>query len=458
MPRIDGRFYLLLAMLCGLLSLGGCSGAMTDVTGAKVAGAVYRAPPLDPTRTSSQNEGWQYDVIAPKLPFDADLTLREAINRALRYSPALQAASLEVEAKLGVAAQAAVRPNPVLSLDVENFGGTGDLGGLNSAEGTLALSQLVELGGKRYRRLAVANLDRAVSVWDFEAARLRVIRETAEAFIDALAIQEAIARSTEANRIARELERDVQARVDAGQANPIEIQRTRPMVANTLVRLESERARLEPTKRRLASMWGQSRPDFARVSGNFSRTTRVRSIDAVLGELESNPDVARWSDEIARRDAVVELELAKSVPDITLGAGVRRLNDTNDTALVASASLPLPIFDRNSGNIAAAEARLSKAEYERSSSLATLRVMVLSAYEDLASSAAEVRALADDVVPPARSAYRAVQTSFKAGASQLLDVLDARRVLFEAELNLIRAQANFEKAKARIEGLTGRKI
>lgn len=453
---VDIRLYALL-LLSGLLSLGGCANTLTDVSSARVAGAIYRTS-TEPMDRSRRHPDSQEPVLTPKLRYEAELTLGEAIKRALHYSPALQAASLEVEAKLGEAAQSAVRPNPEIALDAENFGGTGDLGGLKSAEGTLALSQLVELGGKRYRRLAVADLDRAVSVWDFEAARLRIIRETAEAFIDVLAIQEAIARSTEANRIARELERDVQARVDAGQANPIEIQRTRPMVANTLVRLEAERARLEPTKRRLASTWGQSRPDFARVSGRFSRSTRVRSIDVILKELESNPDVARWSDEIARRDAVVELEIAKSVPDVTFAAGIRRLNDTDDTALVASASMPLPIFDRNSGNIAAAEARLSKAEYERTSSLATLRSMVLSAYEDLASSAAEVRALANGVVPPARSAYRGVQASFKEGASQLLDVLDARRVLFEAELNLIRAQANFEKAKARIEGLIGRKI
>ena len=444
-------------MLCGVIALGGCSSGEGALRGPQVAGATYRSAD-EQIHVAAASHQWPAAVLEPKLPYDRALTLREAMDRALRFSPSLQAASFEVEAKLGEVAQAAVRPNPELIADVENFGGTGDLGGLNSAEGTLALSQLVELGGKRFKRLAVADLDRAVSVWDFEAARLRTIRETAEAFIDVLAIQEAIERSREANRLARELERDVQARVDAGQANPIEIQRTRPMVANTLVTLEAERAKLEATKRRLASMWGQSRPDFARVAGEFSKSTRVRSIDSILQQLDENPEVARWSDEIARRNAVVGLEIAKSIPDVTLGAGIRRLNDTDDTALVASASLSLPIFDRNSGNIAAAEARLSKAEYERRSSLASLRGAVLSAYADLSGSAAEVRALAEDVVPPARLAYQSLQASFKAGASQLLDVLDARRVLFEAQLNLIRAQANFEKAKVRIEGLIGQRI
>ncbi|CFX23616.1 putative Cobalt-zinc-cadmium resistance protein CzcC [Candidatus Filomicrobium marinum] len=439
-------------LVCAALSsVAGCSKPeIKSNTTAQVAGAVYHAPPPREVLVAPHP--------ASTPPYDDVLTLKEAIHRALRFSPALQSASLEIEAKLGEAAQAAVRPNPELALDLENFGGTGDVRGFQSAESTLSLSQLVELGDKRFKRLAVADLDRAVAVWEFEGARLQVIRETAEAFIDVLAIQETIEQTNEANRIAKELERDVKARVDAGEASPVEIQRTRPIVANTLVRLKAERARLDPTKRRLASMWGQSRADFGRVTGRFSDVDQFVSLDTLLSDLERNPEVARWSDEVARRNAIVELEVAKSIPDLTLGAGVRRLGESENTAIVASASVPLPIFDRNAGNIAAAESRLLKADYERSTSLEALRRAVLSAYADLTSAAAEVRTLSKDVVPPAREAYRAVQSSFKAGASQLLEVLDARRVLFEAELSLIRAQADFEKAKVRIEGLVGRKI
>ncbi len=438
-----------------LLVLTGCAVQEVDVSGAKVAGVTYRA---DDEAGEPAVEAWPVAVAEPQLSFDRSLTLREAIHRALRYSPSLQAAALEVEAKHGEAVQAAVRPNPQASLELENFGGTGNFDGFASAEETLAISQLIELGGKRYKRLAVAELDRDVSAWDYEARRLQVTRETAEAFIDVLATQQAITRSKEANRIARELERDVKARVDAGSVSPIEIQRTRPIVANTLVRLQAEQARLEPAKRRLASMWGASMLDFGRVAGRFSIRTELPPVDQILSDLAGNPQIARWSDEIARRGAFVALQFAKAVPDVTLGAGVRRLNDTDDTAIVASASVALPLFDRNAGNIQAAESRLAKADFERGATAASLRSVILQTYGDLAAAAAEVRALSGSVVPPARAAYRAVQTSYQAGESNLLAVLDARRVLFDAQLNLIDAQAKFEKAKVRIEGLIGRKI
>ncbi len=449
------KLYLLCPGSVILLGLTGCAIQQPGVDGPRVAGATYRAQ----AETIEHDVGtWSAHVVEPPISFDRSLTLGEALVRALRYSPALQASAYEIEAKQGEALQASFRPNPVASLELENFGGTGSLGGFAEAEETLAISQLIELGGKRIKRLTVAQLDRDVSAWDYEALRLQVTRETAEAFIDVLATQEAIAKSKEANRIARDLERDVKARVEAGSANPIEIQRTRPIVANTLVRLQADQARLVPAKRRLASMWGASTMDFGRVAGRFSTRTSLPSVDSILADLANNPNIARWGEEIARRDAFVALQYAKAIPDVTLGAGVRRLNSTDDTAIVASATVPIPIFDRNSGNISAAQSRLEKAEFERGATAASLRSMILETYADLAAAAAQVRALSGSVVPPARSAYRAVQASYQAGESDLLAVLDARRVLFDAQLNLIDAQAKFAKAKVRIEGLIGRKI
>lgn len=85
-------------------------------------------------------------------------------------------------------------------------------------------------------------------------------------------------------------------------------------------------------------------------------------MEALKTFLNSNPTLARWSDEVGRRAAQVDLEHAKSIPDLRVGAGVRQFNENDLTAIVASVAIPLPIFDRNDGNIAAAESRLAKAE------------------------------------------------------------------------------------------------
>jgi len=87
-----------------------------------------------------------------------ELTLRQALAAALVNNPQLIAFAWENRAREADALQAGLGPNPELELEIENFGGSGEVAGFQGAETTLALSQLVELGDKRRKRLAVAEL------------------------------------------------------------------------------------------------------------------------------------------------------------------------------------------------------------------------------------------------------------------------------------------------------------
>jgi cobalt-zinc-cadmium efflux system outer membrane protein len=95
-----------------------------------------------------------------------DLTLRDALAAALRDSPALAADAAEVRAREAEMLQAGRRPNPELGVELENLAGSGPFSGLDGLETTLALSQAIELGGKRGRRVEAARLDRDVAAWD----------------------------------------------------------------------------------------------------------------------------------------------------------------------------------------------------------------------------------------------------------------------------------------------------
>lgn len=81
--------------------------------------------------------------------------------------------------------QAGLRPNPELAGEVQNVG-------QDEQQATLELSQLIELGGKRLKRIRAAELEVGVAAWDYEAARLRVASNTAQAFVDVLACQSRI--------------------------------------------------------------------------------------------------------------------------------------------------------------------------------------------------------------------------------------------------------------------------
>src|SRR5437660_1513548 len=112
----------------------------------------------------------------------AVLTLPQALALALLQNPELRAFAWEVRVAEARTLQAGLRPNPELGLDIENVAGTGAFQGGRSAETTLRLSQVIELGGKRARRLRVAALERDLAAWDYETKRVEVLTAVAQAF------------------------------------------------------------------------------------------------------------------------------------------------------------------------------------------------------------------------------------------------------------------------------------
>lgn len=379
------------------------------------------------------------------------LTLGEAVQKTIRYSPTLHAASFEVEAKAGEAFQAGLRPNPELFGSVQNIGESGQ-------EATLELSQLIELGGKRLKRLRAARLDISVAEWDYEAARLRVITNTVQIFADVLASQSRIKVLTELTEVAQKLQSAVGQRIEAGAAHAVEKPRSEIELARAQAELDAERALLNVAKRRLANNWGSPNADFGFVEGELSLTIHFPSPEQLMIYLDANPDVARWAEEMTRRRAVYDLARATRIPNIRLGAGVRNIEDLDETGAVVSLSVPLPFFDRNQGNIAAAQARVLQGEREGYSAKIEVQGEFLEAYARLVAAAEKLKGLEKQVLPTAREVYSGTMELYTVGKFDLLSVLDAQRTLFTTRLEIINARAEFYKAKVQIEALIGRAL
>ena len=386
------------------------------------------------------------------------LSLSSAIQRALDYNPSLKAAFIEIEARHGEEAQSAVKPNPELLATIENFGGTKDRAGFKSAEETLEISQSIELGDKRLARLTLAHQEAAVAAWDYEAARTQIITNAAQSFVAVLAAQRRIDVLRSAVTVAEKTQSSVRARVDAGKVSPIELDRTKLATARAVSAVKSEQAKLEAARQKLSGFWGVETVDFKSVQGRLATSTTVPTASRLKAYLENDPSVARWSDELGKRSAQLNLERSKSVPDLKVGGGVRRYEDTDATAFVASVSMPLQVFDRNTGNIAAAERRIAKAEFEAGAARSEASSVLFEALGQLSVAATQVRSLEREVVPAAVRAFDATQIGYAEGKFDILNVLDTQRSVFDARLDLVNAQAEYEKAKVQIEALIGRSL
>lgn len=386
------------------------------------------------------------------------ITLRDALALALRQSPELASFAWEARARGSLVIQAGRPPNPVADVLFEDLGASArDFNGdrIGRPQATVQLSQLIELGGKRSARQALAGLDRDLAEWDFEAARIDVLTRVTSAFLEVLTSQRAVALTAQTRALVEQLDQTVRSRVEAGVVSPID--QTKAGVALALSRIEEQRARraLSADRTALAALWGHESAAFESAEGDLMSLPPLPAFDALEPHVTQHPGVARWVTEIARRDAVQSLERARGVPDITVSAGYRRFIAAAGNAFVVGASIPLPLLDRNRDAMRAAAERVAQArEGDRAARFGAIATLA-AAYRELAGAHDEAAALAANVLPGARSAFAAVEEGYRLGRFGYLDVLDAQRTLVAAELQHSRAVAVFHRSAAQVERLIG---
>ncbi|MDQ3624767.1 MAG: TolC family protein, partial [Verrucomicrobiota bacterium] len=149
------------------------------------------------------------------------------------------------------------------------------------------------------------------------------------------------------------------------------------------------------------------------------------------------------------------LQQAQAVPDITAFAGPRVLgNAENVSTGVLGFSIPLPLFNRNQGNIAEARALLSKTNPEERAAEARAFGELSVAYQMLLRASEEVVILTESVLPGATQSVELLTAGYEAGRFSQLEILDARRTLTDARNQHLRSLADYHKALAQVEALT----
>lgn len=392
----------------------------------------------------------------PPRPEETDrrLTLQVALTRALEESPERASRSWELRGRDARALQAGRPPNPILRAETEDFAGSGTLSGFGASETTLAVSQKLETAGKRGKRRRAAELGADAAAWEVEETRLRIVERVTSAFAGVLAAQQAVSVTTEQVRIAESSQQATRRLVDAGAAPPVEV--TRDRVAVATARIDRVRAvrQLEAARVELARTWGRATADFAEVAGAVGPVVPPPPLEDLRALLARNPALAAWDQEVARREALVELEDARRIPDVTAAAGVRWLAQPDDAALVAGFSIPIPIFDRNQGARTAARADLRRAQSERRIEEAALGTELERAYQELAARHEEIAELREAVLPAARDAFEGVRDGYRRGLFRNTDVLEAQRTLVALRLREIDAVRAYHVARAALERLT----
>lgn len=378
----------------------------------------------------------------------APLVLQQAIRLALENNPSLAAARREVGATEGQLLQGSLRPNPEFTVQADDASKV-------SRSSTIELGLPIETGGKRDARIRAAGLGREVAQADLGSTELRVRSAVIAAFFDVLAAQELRTNAEDSVKIAQRATDIAAKRVAAGKVSPVEETRARVAEAGARVVLTQADSELRNARRRLASLWGNASPAFTEASGDVEQLPPLPSEDEVAQRLLNSPQLLRAQRELERRKSLVSLEQSRAVPDVTVAVGLKRSIEVPGEQALVALKVPLPVFNRNQGNLQEALQREEKAAAELQAARVSLSATAKQALENVSARRQEAELLWAEVLPGARSAFDAATIGFENGKFSFLEVLDAQRTLIAAKSQYLNALANFHRSRAELESLVG---
>jgi len=350
------------------------------------------------------------------------ITIEEALAKALTENPEFAAAQWNTGIAEGARTQAGLIPNPVLSWGAEDTRS-------ESRITSIQVTQPIELGGKRGARIDVSERYQDAVAIELERKKNTLRAEVIQAFYSALRAQEGLQLSTRSLDLANRGLQVAEGRVKAGKASPIEIARAQVQLSE--IQLELNRARLNRSNayKKLALMTGSTTPNFEFVEGDLERLPYLPAQAEMLARIQETADIRLASMQIQRAESSLELEKSQRIPDINVSVGSQYDEALGERVNLLGLSMPIPLFNRNQGNVLGAARGADQARDLRNATELRLRAEAQQAFEQWESARSEVDSISSTLLPTAQHAVEGAVRGFEMGKFAFIDVLDAQRTL-----------------------------
>jgi cobalt-zinc-cadmium efflux system outer membrane protein len=382
------------------------------------------------------------------------IDLPRAIRQTLAKNPELSAYPFQLNRAEALKLQAGLRPVPTVGLEVENVFGTGAFSDTDAAETTLSLSQVIELGDKRNKRINLADARIREQELEYELARLDVLAETGRRYYHTLRLQ--ALRSWAEQRVVLEQQAlaVVEQRAVAGAVGQADASKISLRQARSVALREQLDGELTLARRRLAAMWlGQV--DFSQALGDLQRVPGLPDPSTVIQALQQAPKSALHLALQRLADSRVAMAQANGSNDVELGMGVRRFELVGDEAFTFSISMPLSFSNPNRGRIAAARAQRQQTLAQVQSERQLLELSLLEIQQKLQNLHRQIERISDDLLPRAQMLLRDTEAGYRQGRYSVLQWVDAQAELFSIERELIETRVGIFMHTLELERITG---
>ncbi len=341
-------------------------------------------------------------------------------------------------------------PNPVLSYQREETAT-----GAGTTEQYGWVSQTFDVAGRRSARGHGA--DRRVRAAEADGHWLRLLRraEIRQRFYATLLEQRRVAALEQWVEQGGRVAAIVTKRKQAGEASGYDAMRIEREQAISRARLATEQATLTRERQALAGLLGSA--GGWSVSGELLPEEPIPALEALLERIDERPDVRALGE--AAQAAEIDGRAAARwwLPDVTVGVGIKSVEDTNDrfSGLFLSASIPLPVLDQEQAARLEAVGRERGARGHRALATSVARAELIGLREEasrLHATAVEFRrgALSDT-----HALISSAERAYEAGEMDLVALLDAHRSALEAELQALDLEGGARRARIDLDRVAG---
>jgi outer membrane protein, heavy metal efflux system len=392
------------------------------------------------------------------------ITIDQAIAQAIEKNLDLIADRFNVPIAQARVLSARLKPNPIFSLEAGHLNYpitptfNNDHGG-GPNEFAVRTDFLFERGGKRERRIDVAEASRSAAEFQLLDAVRTLTLSVQTAFVDVLEAKANLALAVDSLRTFDDIVNVNTVRVNSGDLAKVELIRTQVAQVQFENTVRQAQLQVATAQARLQLLLGRTITDrLVDVSGEMRRDEVPIGLPALTAQATARrPDLLAQRREQARSQSEVRLQLANGAVDYTIGAEYRRQQGASSFANLVGVffSSNLPVFNRNQGEVARATQEQLQTDTKLRSLEAAVQNDVQVAFLRYSNAQTTLGRIEGALVDRARSVRQITEYSYRRGEANLLEFLDAQRAYNEAMQTYNAARAEFARSRYGIDAATG---
>ena len=387
-----------------------------ELPGADAAPLVL--PPMDATQSVEERRSLADALFPDVVPAEvhqgpaADsvpLTLSTMQQMGVENSPVIRQAAAEVEQARGKAVQAGLYPNPTVGYEGDTLG-TAKTAGYN---GVFFTQEFVTAGKLTLAQNVALNEMRAAQA-DLRKARIKLASDIRRSYFKVLISQEQLKFNRAIAKLSDEVYRAQIDLVTGGESAPYEPLQLRVFAVQARNTVTQSANALDASWRQLAAAVGMPHMTRQRVAGSADLPVPEVDYNTLATMLQRHSDLIAANSRIASSSCNLRLQEAVPIPNVTLYAAFQHDDTTplSDYSTNVQLSAPVPVFNRNQGNITTAHAGLVRARQDLNSVKNTLMSQLAETYNRYATSRTISESYRTDLLPDQVRVYRGVYDRF----------------------------------------------